>query len=373
MPDNHLLISTEKKTYGAVAHFWSYSMMIIEKKNDDFYVYLDSEEDIPVGTKYTGDKANLFPCYFDGGKKYYLGVLSDKFEYSLITSFNNKTYTIPLYGDNILQKLNWIGKQSTKKSFYLSIGDCNLSNENSKKHTEIKNQLDSYLKELRNKKFENIILDLRGNNGGTENNVLPVLFAIDSTKNKKQESDFTEKIRFLRNGEKSYFSTPINEAYYEYYKSNPGIKIDDLNNFKGNKESKRFSVANFPDNGYKTNFKGKIIILMNTRTASAAEQIILDAYLFNNIILLGTNTMGALDYESLLSYKLPKSNLEIHLPADSNKEVIALQNNTKWHGDQYGFYPDYWCTSFDLLSTIIELTGDEELETVLSDLENNLL
>lgn len=373
LPDNHFFISTDKKYYGIVSHYWSYSPMIIEKRENRYFVYNPSEDSIPEGTEYTGSKENLFPCYYNGDIKYYVGCLSVKFEKLLTTSFDNKTVQIPLYGDYIVQKHNWINMYTTEKTFYLSIGDCNLYNEDSKKHKEAKLLLDNCIQKLHKKKYENIILDLRGNNGGTENNILPVLLAINSEPNKKKEDEFTKKIRFLRNGEKDYFSTPINEAFYEYYKTNSGIKIDNLDDYKNNKEKKRFSIVKFPDNNYKSDFKGRLFILMNTFTASAAEQIILDAHLFENVILLGTNTMGGIDYESLLTYELPNSRIQVNLPATSHKETTALQINKHWHGDTFGFYPDYWCTSFDLLPTLIELTDDVDLENVLFDLEKGLL
>ena len=84
----------------------------------------------------------------------------------------------------------------------------------------MKRDRDEYLKELKNGNYENIIIDLRGNQGGLENNLFPVLLAINSISAPNDGIKFSRRIQAVSNGRKDYKSALINQARKKYYELN---------------------------------------------------------------------------------------------------------------------------------------------------------
>ncbi len=73
-------------------------------------------------------------------------------------------------------------------------------------------------------------------------------------------------------------------------------------------------------------------------------------------MIFGQKTAGMLDFADELDYRLPDSNLVLHLSSCDLRNLKILKNNLHWHGDTEGFYPDYWCFS----------DFDEEISEILS-------
>ena len=42
-----------------------------------------------------------------------------------------------------------------------------------------------------------------------------------------------------------------------------------------------------------------------------------------------------------------------------------LKFNEHWHGENFGFYPDYWITENNLADSLFYLSKDDELKSLL--------
>lgn len=114
-------------------------------------------------------------------------------------------------------------------------------------------------------------------------------------------------------------------------------------------------------------YNKKLYILTNYITASAAELFMNYAdIIYDEVIIVGENTFGSLDFADPSTYKLPNSEIVLFLTSTDVRDSVLSKN---WKGEGKGFYPDYWATSEEIVDTIVYLTKDEELRIVLKDLE----
>jgi hypothetical protein len=120
-------------------------------------------------------------------------------------------------------------------------------------------------------------------------------------------------------------------------------------------------------------FKGKIILLTDRNTASAAEQTIaLAQALFGptkQVLIIGENTRGCLTFGNVHFAVLPDSGICIN-PASSKENDI--EDFPSWHGEGSGFYPDCWSAGQDLNDTIFMVTKDKEMKEKLTGIDKGL-
>jgi hypothetical protein len=119
-------------------------------------------------------------------------------------------------------------------------------------------------------------------------------------------------------------------------------------------------------------FSGDIYILTDKYSASCSEYSIafLNKLAENSYVKihhLGENTAGAVFYINPWSVTLPNSSLWLYIPtARSHSEAFDFPS---FHGEGYGWFPEYWVTHYNLLNTLTNLIDDPELETALQGLE----
>ena len=132
--------------------------------------------------------------------------------------------------------------------------------------------------------------------------------------------------------------------------------------------------GSFPQYQKKT-IDAKIIVLMDNYTGSRSEETIGILYMINmdNVILIGENSSGSLTYGGSLIYELPNSKVRITLCSTSNKKTAIIQFADHWHGENQGFYPDYWTNEKNLLKTLQFITGDNDFSKILKEFDKNLL
>lgn len=368
--DNHFQIISKKSAYGFIQSIWYSSNVYFKKQGEDYYVAFSLNPKIRRKAKFTGKPENLFKVILFNKEYYVFGIQSDKKIKKTEISINNKTYLTKIRVGNFLKKHEaaHVGMKKTKKSIYFSFSDCTLNGYDRTSHTLISRKVQDYLLELKKNRYENIIVDLRGNFGGWVQNITPVLETANFEGDYKNlievnkkintfrssrivDSDLTkEAVKRLNTENPAYYNFTVEDSTTEYYKKNPVTEYD-----------------------FKPAFKGNIIIISDFNSASASELFIAFSYIFENVYLIGTNTSGTIDFGSLLDYYLPESGVRLHLASESYKDSDFLQKNPHWHGDTKGFYPDYWCTDNSLLPTLVAITKDKKLKRKLRGLKKHLL
>lgn len=232
---------------------------------------------------------------------------------------------------------------------------------------------------------ENIIIDLRSNNGGEINYIEAFLYFLYfgnyndfNEKQAKKIDDFFETNFFT----KTIFDSPaINFAKlnflneYKVSNSKYHIKIakQRLKNHKKNPQVKKWkqSANNLIEE--KSKFQGKLIFLIDRNSVSAAELFVLSAKLLfgqENVLTLGENSYGSLDYGEIYNYFLPESRMAVSL---ASERMDFTKDFTQWRGDGFGIFPDYWSTGEDLNETIFLVTNDEAMKEKLAKIGERLL
>ena len=135
---------------------------------------------------------------------------------------------------------------------------------------------------------------------------------------------------------------------------------------------KKTSVTELPA----ADFEGTIYVLTDPNSASCSEYTLaLLHYMSKNtnikICQIGQNTNGAVFYFNPHSVLLPNSGGWLYLPTAINKSSNFTAAGFK--GEGYGWFPDYWCTNQNIVNTLVNLSGDKELEKVLQGLEKSQL
>lgn len=370
----------------------AFSDLYFEKVADDFIVYSSPIGDIKKGQKFTGDVENLRVSFKKGDEKElyrYIPFVKD-FE-KLFTSvfIDGEEKQVPIHSAKRWEnQKGWIGYQETADSIYVSLGECLFFPNDKEKEKEVYKKFEEICKKIveseDNKK--NVIIDLRNNHGGYVDYpklILSALYCANANA-VNSHSMFESVIDLSSYGEIELFSLMILENRIQSIKENEtfSLSAELEDNYKimkrnpkryyGGLEKPALSYRPKLDN---TKYMGKVIILMNKGSASASELGIAYSYLSENenIILVGENTSGCIEYGDRRDYVLPNSGIMITACSISFKKCAYLAQNPNWHGETYGFYPDYWADEKNLLETLKNLTGDEELSLVLKDLPNRQL
>lgn len=99
----------------------------------------------------------------------------------------------------------------------------------------------------------------------------------------------------------------------------------------------------------KAAFGGKLIMLVNSDTASSGESAVLYARSCKTLLLIGENTMGCNTFGNVASYELPDSHIVCRIP-----NTINLCQNPDDCIEGHGFTPNYWVDSNDVESEVIK-------------------
>ena len=107
----------------------------------------------------------------------------------------------------------------------------------------------------------------------------------------------------------------------------------------------------------KATFDGKLIMLVNSDTASSGESAVLYARSCKNLLLIGENTMGCNTFGNVASYELEHSHIICRIP-----NTINLCQDPEDCIEGYGFSPNYWVDSDDVEGEVIKwIKNNKEL------------
>ncbi len=124
-------------------------------------------------------------------------------------------------------------------------------------------------------------------------------------------------------------------------------------------------------------FKCDIYILINRNSASCSEYSIALAYEFEKfdgieVHLIGENTCGAVSFVNPRTIALPKSGYWFYMPTALNLDSEAFRH-PNYHGEGNGWYPEYWVTSFQIMSVLQNMIDDPDLAEALKGIERRHL
>lgn len=348
-----------------------------EKADEVFVVVKSDIEEIKIGDIYTDEIENMRPWITGGKLLYRFGVISEYWGDAKI-SINGKEIIVKTNAyDFIPIEKKFFDCIETDETLYISLSTCHLDENNEAHHKELLEAFDLILeKAAQAKNKKNVIFDLRSNGGGFQSYPQKILSAIFSGKSKVADeyTEFDSVIRLSEFGTLSLYSPYIarnqlmdalaNRSYDVNNIARLRTDYDDMmknpSRFYGGYENPSLSYLPMMENPA---FTGKLIILMDKGTASAAEKGITFSYLTKNqnIILVGENSWGCIDYGGVLYETLKNSGIQIQFPICDYTNHAALKQNPKWHGDSLGFMPDFWADKSNLMDTLIYLTGDKEI------------
>ncbi|MCF0125883.1 MAG: hypothetical protein HUK25_04190 [Treponema sp.] len=337
-------------------HQFIYFSEVYFSKENESYVVFEKYKNLKKGMRYTGNTDNLFKTIHNNQTLYRFGIFSEEIIKNTKVSVENKEYKVPVFGDT--GSIKYRKEYEFKKIdniVYLKIEKCNYLNE--KQEKEFFDDSDKIIKEFYN--ADSIVFDFRNNLGGYSKYLEHFTYAlIYSQKTKDNELEFNQWSRSLLAGEKKINTrTMIDKTmsvglapsnYYAYCIENLGTKYLE--------EIEYEEVKVIPQ------YKGKIYILINPLTSSVAEEftLTLKKLLGQNVIIVGQNSYGSLDYADIYKYILPNSKIRINLCAVDLMNTILLSEES-WHGDTLGVFPDFWCEPQDIVTTLSKLTGNENI------------
>ena len=363
--------------------------------------------DVKPGQEYTGPDNMLFD-WFDGNKKIYrIGTLSRQNLNNLILSFDDKKVTVPVITNNRLDTAGKLqGMRETKDTLYISLVNFVFEGGSVMGEKEFKTLCEN----ARNKSIgkKQVIIDLRSNGGGELWRAAMLYTYLFYNKTENISYDLISYVsNMIEDGEYTVISPYFAKSKIYWSFKNTKEKIKKLKFRKKSKEKEtdfmkyekaQMKIRNrqmfwpcvaeliYPYQAtikYKTlkpkitefppaDFSGDIYILTDRYSASCSEYSV--AFLntlakHSNVKIhhLGENTQGAVFYINPSSFGLPNSGLWLYIPtARSRSEAF---NYPSFHGEGYGWFPEYWVTHYNLLNTLCNLIDDSELETALQGLE----
>ncbi|MGH4139039.1 S41 family peptidase [Clostridium sp.] len=181
-----------------------------------------------------------------------------------------------------------------------------------------------------------VIIDLRGNSGGSE------AYAFDWIKNfTKQEykSPGFSSTLLTKNSKEAllYTGKKMTESSEDYVKLEQQIN-DMYKKVKSEPEYMGWSQVKHEESIHINNEK-LIFVLMNKSTASAAESFVKTLRSCSNTFFIGTNTSGMSNVGNLGLYVLPNSKIDVFFG-----NTPFVDNDLKWR-DGLGVLPDFWVDS----------------------------
>lgn len=272
-------------------------------------------------------------------------------------SVENKDYKIRVFNDiGSLKERKDYDLKKIDNSIYLKI-EKNKYSDDEVQEKQFFNDSEKIIKEFQN--TNSIIFDFRNNLGGTSkylNHFLQALIYDEKTNEK--DFEFTRWYNSLYAGEKR-----INTRMM-INKATGRAPSEYINYYLENLDKKYLIKEEYEEVVINPWYKGKIYILINPLTTSAPEKfiLVLKKVFGQNVIIIGQNSLGALEFTDTYDYLLPNSKIELRLSAVDYRNTLLLNTEKCWHGDTFGIFPDYWCIPQDIVTTLSYLTGNKNLE-----------
>ena len=364
--------------------------------------------DIQPGQFYTGPESMLYE-WFDGKDKIYrIGTLSRQNVNNIQIMIDGNRITAPVVSNNSLERAGKMqGMRETKDTLYISLVDF-MFGQSSKVINE--EEFDTLCENARVKSrgIKQIIIALRSNPGGYSYRAAMLYSYLFYNRQEEIPHELIEYVCQITDDGEYIAMCPNYGKQYIYWqlKSIPN-RIKALKFHKKSKQTKtyferyneklekrfrrqffRASVKelfapyskpmklDMPDPNITElpapDFSGDIYVLTDKYSASCSEYSIatlrnLAAKSDVTIHHIGENTRGAVFYIDVNSCIMPNSGAWLYLP--TGRVYSDAFNHPDFHGEGYGWFPEYWVTHYNLLNTLCNLIDDPELESALQGLE----
>lgn len=367
--DGHLCISTnENNWFPSPKNWYYYSDFYFKKSGNQFYVYNSPNKKLE-GQKYTGSYEDLKRTIKNNEVVYiFAPILSGPYTSTNI-NISKKNYKIPIYENLRFKNSDSLSFLESYNSLYIRASSFNYieGTENDKIFMKNLSTLNDLLK---NKEY--IIIDIRGNSGGVEYYPRRLLEKFynngDDSKNdtisiflNKADLGLVELHSNTISKQEYLLSLASNqsEKMIKYYKEQYDFQLEKETKYYTSKGKIPVSLSQFD----LWSIDSSIIVITDNYTASVAEKFIGYLYMLNknNITIIGENTSGSYTYGGNIKYELPNSKIKITLSSQSYKNTEIPRFIESWHGENYGFYPDYWFVNNNLKEILYYLTSDNVL------------
>jgi hypothetical protein len=354
-PDTHVsLTAVDSSWMNVISHFDYYSTGIVVIKDDRKYSVVSSDvQSVRKGWLYQPGEHDLFPLYTADKTRqvFRIGTLSDRqtTQMQLVffdTDDEEKNVLVPVSVASLVDSSELHSPLTilqTDSQTYIRLTTLDIESNSA---SSVKNKLDlltAYSAEAKKKKI--IVIDVRGNPGGDNWYVARFLSGLCGN---KIEADGETNIwspgvvqswlyvlrGFLTAGKKvpAHVAAQIRKVQ----KIQNKMKNEPVRYYEETEVKKKNSTVFFEG------FKGKLILIMDRRTASSAETfpyLLKDA---TNVVILGENSYGAIAAGNILPYVLPYSKCLIYLPCTRFSSSYSLPHELD---DGMGYSPDYWISS----------------------------
>lgn len=327
-----------------------FSDIFFEKSGDSYIVYSSKNSRIKSGMKYTGDEMDLYKTFMDGKELYRFGIFANQYPARRYVNIEEKDYRVPVsiatgqieQGENLSYKLE-------DKVLKIVFSSCMWHTE--AEYNRLMDALDSIKKVIDEEDVEFVLIDLRRNGGGMSEIAQGLSYALSGYNG--EESDFYNYLSYL-----NYGSVYLNTLTTRNVNALVGRGDDNANRSLLAQSDSRYILLNqeYEDifiREITPGYNGKILLVTDWGTGSSAENFIgILKILFNdNVIIVGQNTTGCLDYGNVHDFILRNSRVKISLCQADYTNSVMFNSNIDWHGDGRGFYPDYWYRLDDDLNT----------------------
>lgn len=227
----------------------------------------------------------------------------------------------------------------------------------------------SEFKIIKNKKY--LIIDFRNCPGGSTDYPLLLLYSLYEGRDVIIPSEIFDA-RQLQSEiiykNSKFIETPVTESLrYQriVYTGNSSYEDDyrtaSIMQMTNPKRIVRTENLNVTHEIHKPAYNGKIIFLINNKTASAAESLILQSKVLflEKVKVLGQNTMGCLTYIDAFQFMMPNKSFAVSMTFKSIKDT--LKDFDCWKGEGNGIEPDEICSDEELEQKLKKITKDKSL------------
>lgn len=365
--DKHYVLDAGSISFGLFSETPYFSNIYFRISEDKYVVEYSDIPEISKNQIYTGDKNNLVKSVFNDSYLYRFVCFSKKNIKTTSISIEGKEIEIPIRKDFYQIEDKSFYYETSDKSIYIKMPTCVFNN------NEEYNHFRKLLEEIYKVNKQNVIIDFRNNNGGLRKYPYELLQAVFLNNNDSENNRFNHIIQSVENGKKILKSALIQEKLFDYSKDyflatdeEKNLLSSDLSDFK--KNNTREVIFNHNTNlinikRLKSRNDSTVYILLNNTTASATEAAILlcKAAFNNNVILIGENSSGCMDFGGYYDYVLPNSKITIGLSYIDFRNSYFVKNAQIYHGDTKGIFPDLWITSDELGKILSYLLKDEKI------------
>ena len=187
--------------------------------------------------------------------------------------------------------------------------------------------------------YENLIIDLRGNGGGTDNAYKPIFPYI-----------YTNPVRYL-SGEYLVSKTLIDNLERWANTADTTKNSDEIKSVRKDIERMKPNIGKFIPYSENENFgftkqdsiyrnPKEVVILVDKKCGSSTEKFVLNAKQSKKVKIMGTTTYGAVDYVSVMEFKIDCLNYSLYMP------TVRMMRLPDYPIDNIGIQPDIFLDRF---------------------------